>query len=250
MAKDTVKTGLQKSFSGLIWRIEVDTAKSLLAIESRDIDTGTPKFAVVDYESGITLFEERAYGDRLWTIGGVFGGYVILRNYGEHSPENAGIICINVSDGNVVWEHFGWTFLELRQHTLVVRPRSVLAGYETYVNIANGAEITKPIDNPPIYNDVAIPSVHIDSFPSILKNYDVEGDIFTAHWLEKKIWAFHHRQNGTLDVKMLISNAFMILDEYTVMAGLNKKLPELFFMINNQIFFIRGNKREIVSYLV
>src|SRR5690606_1753669 len=96
MDKYTLKTAFKKSFLGVVWRIEVDTTAQLLAIETRDPESGRPAFSVVDYLSGTSFIHEKPYGDRNWALAGVANRKLVVKAFGQNSPNGTGIACIDI----------------------------------------------------------------------------------------------------------------------------------------------------------
>jgi hypothetical protein len=46
------------------------------------------------------------------------------------------------------------------------------------------------------------------------------------------------------------SNLNQILDQQVILKDMEKMIPQPYFQLGNQVFFMSFNKREIVSYLV
>ncbi|MBK1441970.1 DUF4905 domain-containing protein [Parapedobacter sp. ISTM3] len=251
MDKYTLKTVFQKSFLGLIWRIEADTANGVLAIETRNRDQGTPSFSVVDYTTGVSLIHEIPYGDRHWTLAGIIEGKLIVRAFGTDSPDHPGIACLDAFTGNLLWEQFNYTLLGIANRQLIVRHRSFAAGYEQYLAPSDGnlTQFNISVDKP-IGSAVVLPRTYTADVPTFLKNYAVYGDIFYCQVGLKHIWAFHEKDGQAFRVRLVVSSGRAILADVVVLANLVKMTPEVFFMIDQLLFIISDNKQEIVSYLV
>lgn len=251
MDKYTLKTVFEKSFLGQIWRIEVDENSKLLAIETRSIENGKPFFSALDYLSGECPIDELAYGDKLWTLAGICEDKLLLKSYSEKSPEGAGICCLSAVSGAILWEKFNYTFLSIDTTQVLVRPAQFRSGYEISLSIENGEPTSKKIPSTkPSVNRIVIPQPYNMVFPDYIIHHNPIGSLYHHQVGEKEIWAFHVKNNNKLDVKLLISQGFMMLAEQTIMCNLEKMTPEIFFMIGQQLFFIDSNKRKIVSYLV
>ncbi|MGK6352925.1 DUF4905 domain-containing protein [Parapedobacter sp. DT-150] len=250
MDKYTLKTVFQKRFLGLVWRMEVDTAGQVLAVETRDKD-GIPSFSAFAYTSGASLIHELPYGDRNWTLAGIADHKLILRAFGDDSPNSAGIACIDATTGEVLWEQFQYTLLAVGERQLRVRHRSVAGGYEQYVDLATG-NLTQFNNwgDKPMPPDMVLPQRYVGDIPAVLAGYPVHGDLFYCQIGPKGIWAFHEIDEDRYRVRLVISTGLTVLADEIVLSGLAKMAPELFFMIGQQLFLIGDNKREIVSYLV
>ncbi len=251
MDKYTLKTAFKKSFLGLIWRIEADTANGLIAVETRDEHTGTPTFSTLQYATGDSLIDEISYGDRHWTLAGMVEGKLILRKFGHHRPDSAGIVCIDALNGRVLWEQFNYVLLAVYDGEIIARHRNFADGYEQRLSIHHGI-LSQKTDSPnkPMTKKIVLPQHHTGNVPEFLENYEIQGDLLKASTGQRDIWAFHERDGQFYRVRLLVSDGLNVLVDEVVIPHLTKMTPELFFMIDNQIFLIGYNKRKIVSYLV
>ncbi len=252
MDKYTLKTIFERSFSGVIWRIEADTAAKMLAVESRSPDGGLPAFSVIRYTDGHSMLQEGAYGDRHWTLAGMAGDCLLLRALGEREPNAPGIACLSASTGEVRWESFNHTFVAVAAGRVQARPRHIASGRDAYLSVQTG----QPIDGPPSAiadgpdPDIRLPEPATSVPDSLSARYAITGPVHHLPFGDKEAWAFHVMQDDGLDVKLIISQHLAVLEARTIMAGLAKMTPEVFFAIGRQLFFIASNKQEIVSYLV
>ncbi|MFC3196310.1 DUF4905 domain-containing protein [Parapedobacter deserti] len=251
MDKYTLKTVFRKSFLRLIWRIEVDTASGLLAVETREDRTGNPSFSALDYRTGTSCIHEIPYADRNWTLAGIADGKLVVKAFGQNSPESAGIACIDAHNGEVVWEQHSYVLLALQGSQLIVRHRNYAGGFEQRLDLHTGdlTQINNSADKP-AGPEIVLPKRHIADPPVFLQRYRIHGDVFQCTVGLNEVWAFHEREHQTYQVRMVISNGLSVLDDNVVMEGLTKMAPELFFAIADQLFLIGDTKREIVSYLV
>lgn len=251
MDKYTLKTAFKKSFLGIVWRIEADTANNILAIETRDEATGNPSFSVFDYTTGTSLVHERPYGDRNWALAGTTDRKLIVRAFGHNSPDSAGIACIDATTGELLWEQFNYMLVGIGDQQLTVRHRNFASGYEQYIDIHTGnlTQADQPTDKPAGLA-IVLPQRHIGNVPALLANYEIHGDIFCCPIGSKQVWAFHEVTHQKYRVRLVISNGLNVLSDEVVLTNLAHMIPELFFAIDRQLFLVSDNKREIVSYLV
>jgi len=251
MDKYTLKTAFRKSFLGVVWRIEADITAGILAIETRDSDTGSPSFSVIEYKTGISFVNEKRYGDRNWSLAGIISEKLILRAWGQNTPEGAGVVCIDAVTGGVLWEQFNYTLVSFENQLLVVRHRNFASGYEQYLNPLNGHLTEKNnLPNKPTGPDIVLPQRYVGDIPPFLESYDVKGDLFCCQVEDRTVWAFHETTDDTYRIRLIVSRGLKLLTERIIISDLAKAAPELFFIISNQLFFIGDNKREIVAYLV
>jgi len=251
MDKYTIKTAFKKSFSGFVWNIEADTAAGILAVETRDPETGIPAFSVIEYATGSSLVHEKQYGDRNWSLAGTLNNLLILRAWGQNTPEGAGIACLDATTGNLRWEQFNYTLVAIQSQQLVVRHRNFAGGYEQYLNLLNG-DLTEKNKTPTQAEgaEITLPKRHIGNIPPFLQDFSITGDLF-FHPVDNRVaWAFHETAGSTYRVHLVISLESTLLAQQVVVSGLPKMVPELFFLIDHELFLIGDNKREIVAYLV
>ena len=134
---------------------------------------------------------------------------------------------------------------------LIVRHRNFASGYEQHVDIDTGAltHINKPT-NRRSAPDIIIPQRYTLELPAPLANYVIQGEILHCRIGSKQLFAFHEVTPQSYRVRLVIYSGLNILSDEIVLTGLTKMIPELFFAIGRQLFFVGDNKREIVSYLV
>ncbi|MFC7522975.1 DUF4905 domain-containing protein [Parapedobacter sp. GCM10030251] len=251
MDKYTLKTAFRKSFLGTVWRIEADTTRGILAIETRNPDTGVPAFSAIDYHTGMSFVDEKPYGDRNWSLAGIVNDKLIVRAWGQNSPEGAGIACIDAPTGQVIWEQFNYMLVALANQQLVVRHRNFASGYEQYLNPVDGSLTKKnDIPNKPASPEIVLPQRYGGDIPSFLEGYAITGDLVCCPIEDRMFWAFHEALDDGYHIRLVASCGAKMLTDEIIVSDLPKMAPELFFMIGNQLFFIGDNKQEIVAYLV
>lgn len=251
MDKYTLKTAFRKSFLGIVWRIEVDTESGLLAIETRHPASGIPAFSSLDYVRDALLVDEQPYGDRNWAMAGIVEGRIILRAWGQNTPEGSGIACLDARTGAVIWEQFAYTLVAIENRQLLVRHRNVASGYEQRMSPVDG-DLTKINNtaNKPYAPAIVIPRRHEGDVPDVLISYAPHGPLFTCRVEDRTVWAFHETAERGYLIRLVVSQGPNVLTDRVIVSGLSKMAPELFFMIGHRLFFIGDNKQELVSYLV
>ncbi|SFC70604.1 protein of unknown function [Parapedobacter composti] len=251
MDKYTLKNVFQKSFLGVVWRMEADTSRGWLAIETRRQDTGVPAFSVIRYATGESIIHEIHYRDRHWTLAGAVNGMLILKAFGHDSPAAPGIACIDAVNGQVRWEQFNYQLLALDDGDLIVRHRNFASGGEQRIDALHGQPTQKKIiPNKPTGHPIVLPERYKNGTPLLLTEYKIFGDLYHCVVGQANVWAFHEQTGQQYRIRLVVSNDLTILADKVILEGLPKMLPELFFMIANQLFIIGNNKREIISYLV
>ncbi len=236
----------------MVWRIEADTARNLLAVETRNTETGKPLFSAFDSRTGVSFIHEKPYGDRNWALAGTADRKLVIRSYGQNSPEGAGIACIDANNGHVLWEQFHYVLVGMAGTRLAVRHRNLAGGYEQHLDLATGdlVKTGTTAGHPEEAPQVVIPLRYAYGIPDSLANYPAHGDIFYCEIGSRQVWAFHEAIQDMYRVRIVISSGLTIVADRVVLPDLVKMLPELFFVIGNQLFIVSDNKQEIVSYLV
>jgi len=255
MDKYTLKTAFKKSFSGLIWRLEVDAVNELMAVETRDMTSGKPRFSAFEYATGTSTITEIPYGERYWTLAGIIDATLIVRAYGANSPDGAGLAGLDARTGAIIWEQFNYTLVGIEGNTLAARHRNFASGYVERLRASDGTVIKRleagPLDQTVRSSRVVLPRPYSGKTPSFLTRYAIHGELFHYATGGHDIWAFHEKESEqSFTVKLVLSSGLSVQAEEIVERGLTKMLPELYFMIGDQIFVITDNKQKIVSYLV
>ena len=235
----------------MVWRIEADTTAHLLAIETRDQETGHPFFSALDYRSGNLLIHEKPYGDRNWGLAGLADRKLLIKAFGQNSPNGTGIACIDIDHGGLLWEQFNFVLVRAGHRQLTVRHRNFAAGYEQYLDASTGnlTPFNKMAAKPTEANTV-LPQRYEQGIPECLVGYPVHGDLFHCQIGQKQLWGFHEVIQEAYRVRLVVTSGLSVLADQVVLTELAKMTPELFFVIGQQVFIISDNKREIVSYLV
>src|SRR5690606_1387180 len=148
-------------------------------------------------------------------------------------------------------EQFNYSLIAVENRQLVVRHRNFASGYEQYLNPIDGTLTEKNnATNKPTHSEIVLPQRYVGDTPSFLESYAVKGDLVYCSIENRTVWAFHEAIDSTYRVRLIVSHGLEKLTDRILVSNMPKVAPELFFMINNQLFFIGDNKREIVAYLV
>ncbi|QNL49879.1 DUF4905 domain-containing protein [Olivibacter sp. SDN3] len=240
-------------FAGAIWKMDIHEIAELLAIEWRD-SSGQPHFAVIHYPSGRLLFDEVTYGNRWWTLAAVTAQHLLLQHY--PSPDQAvtqGLVAIDIHKKDVVWEVFNYQFQELAASGIVVKQLAGVGKHMSVVDEHSGAIVAakaerNQLNSLPRNIHYALPTPRTPSLP--LTTTKVVGPYFLLEKGTREFWAFHEQKEKGYRVRFAVIVHGQILFNEIMIDNLSYLLPELFFMVGEQLFFIRNNKREIASYFV
>src|SRR3546814_445478 len=198
-----------------------------------------------------SLIQEKPYGDRNWALAGLADRKLVVKAFGQNSPNGTGIACIDIDRGDLLWEQFNYMLVRVDSHQLTVRHRNFAGGFEQYLDIATGnlTPFNKTAAKP-IEANIVLPQRYEQGIPECLANYPVHGDLFFCRIGQKQLWGFHEAIPQAYRARLVVTSGLTVVADQVVITELAKMAPELFFMIGQQVFIISDNKREIVSYLV
>jgi len=251
--KYSIKQTLAEKFKGIIWKIEVDDAKPLIAIEARDVENHTASFSLFNYEDGSVLFRDVSVDDS-WarSLGRVSNGIVYLNILlSKESPQYKGIIALN-SDGGVLWQSFNKTFHDISGDGLIVFDPKVQPVWFDVLNARDGSTIQSRIQNwISLKREVVLPE-YLSSDDKLPVNFEniIVSEIAFLHYNNKDIYCYHLKNGNSYTQQLLINEGDTILLKEDLAQGILKLNPEAFFITRSNLFCIRDEKREIVSYLV
>lgn len=248
---------MTKAFShlmdGTIWRMDIHEHSGLLAIEWRN-KNGEPKFTVIHYPTGDRLLDAFSYGDRWWTLAAITSKHLLLHHFPQ--PENAqtrGLVAIQMDTGAISWEHFNLQFEAISQEGIVVKSPFAGNNQVSVLNEQTGELLIRQTQ----LDDLVFEERHIQSAfptaqsPSIsLSDEKIAGPYFYLANGSKEFWAYHEQQQKGFKLMLSVVEKNHIIFQICLADKLLHLLPETFFMINKQLFFIGDNKQEIVSYFV
>lgn len=247
-----MKSAFVKHFDGTIWKMDIHEPSKLLAIEWRTKE-GIPNFSVIHYPSGILKLDKISYGDRWWTLAGITSTHLLLQHYADPgSAQTQALVAINLQENIIAWEQFNIQFQELVAEGLAIKSLtygnnlSVLDEH-TGKHILQAKSLSELT---PIVRTVksALPTNRVPLLS--ITDQTVVGPYFLLDEGEITYWGHHEQQKKTIRLMLTIVKNNQIDFKLCIEDKLDHLLPEVFFIIGNQLFFIRDNKREIVSYFV
>ncbi|WP_207426408.1 DUF4905 domain-containing protein [Pedobacter sp. SYSU D00535] len=251
--KYTLKPKLAEKFAGIIWKIEVDEVNSVLALETRDIAEHRAAWSAFDLAAEKVLFKEiEVESGWNWSLDTVHQSMIFLHSYvTDQSPEHKGIIALN-KEGKVEWQHFNRSLYGTAAEGVLVynpnvQPRTLeLLSTQTGALLKYGA-----VDSIHSARNITVPQVYDDPklAPVTLKG-EIAGPLFYVFFNQKHCYSYHIRTRGGFQQKLVIAEANTIILEENLTGDIQKLNPEAFFILQNHLFCIRGEKQEIVAYLV
>lgn len=253
-AKYMLNSAFSNLFSGIVWRIKLDEENKLIAVETRDPDSGIPEFSVIYYPTGQRRIDQLRYGDRWWTIAGIQKNHLLLQALHEHGPQAAGLVAIHCDTGQPAWEAFQYRLLSLTTNGALVNHRVLSGSTGDLLEITSGKVIASglrmsDVNHPAV--SVVIPQPYERQAPDWFSMYVTEGPFFYTPYRDADIWAFHEPDNsGGYAVRLIILSGESVLHNGVLLEKLPKILLEPFFIVDDQLFCITHNNRGIASYFI
>ena len=249
MTKYTINKIFEKAFPTNIWKIEIDSNKPYVAVETRDVETTLASFFVFDFEGNCLMSPCQADGKE-WTLDSIQDGYMILKRIGEQTPVQEGIQIIQILNNEVIFHSYEFVLLDVFSGFIHARHRSISSGESIAIDIHNG-EYSSSAER--IFdmasNKVQYP-VTYQQTPRFLKHEHTVGPLWLSKCGHHFLWCYHKKNKDRFDLCLATSNLNQILDQQVILKDMEKMIPQPYFQLGNQVFFMSFNKREIVSYLV
>lgn len=243
---------LSVKFEGMIWKIEVNEKYDLIAIESRTVEPRKTSFNVINYKTGKILFKEKIFREA-WKLNLAYiaqKNLIITALNQPESPENKGIISVNIQDAEVFWESYNLTLNRANDDGLQVYDPRITPRRLRWISHITGeyvAEADKIVNN---FRTLVHPEFENQfEIPDFILREEIVGDVSALSVRDLTIISFHEKIQNNITQRLLVyQDAIILLDEILI-SDIQKLQPESFFMQKNHLFYIR-NKNEIVSYLV
>lgn len=249
MTKDTINKVFQKAFQSNIWKIEMDTEQHQLAIETRDTDTTIPTFYAIDFK-GTALMHPLIMEEKEWTLDGIQNGFIVLKCVGEHTPIQEGVQVRRISDGQNTYFSREHILVDTFAHCIIVRHRNIASGQLWKIALDTGqSEPFTESETPPTVHTVNYPIPYKDT-PAFFENTPFERPLWLSKVENNYLWCYHQVTENGFDLILTKSDLNQILDQQVILSGMEKMIPQPYFQLGNQIFFMTYNKRKIIAFLV
>lgn len=237
-----------------VWRMDIDQASGTMVVEQRDQHTGTPYYTVFNYENGVVLRKNIQYGDRWWTLSGLVGNHVLLSYYSNpEQPDTSAVVAISCDTGLVAWEKYNALIDGIDPIGPVVQLHTLPNGFKSLLNAHTG-EIVKNYlpgnEVPYAQRDIYHPQP-VDAAP--LWAQQVEGTVGAWQHLNynhRDYWAVHQDDGGLFKLRLIVHEKGILLHDEVIIDNLAKLLPETFFVLDQRLFVLADNKRQITAYIV
>ncbi len=240
------------NFGRAIWRMDIEEKNELLAFELRSRDNGNPFFAVLSYADGQLKMPLTAHGDRWWTLAGITSECLLTHCYNDPSQPGTGSLTALNFDGSIRWERPHLRLAEILENGIMVRSMHGLS-HQLHLLDLSGNEISLQENDQWNQNpsrNIRYPSLLSDATPPIPLPVDSVGPVHQLI-LDKTtiLYAFHSGEAGAYQLQLLVDRNGTFTTRILA-ENLAALLPETFFAVGRQIFYITNNKQEIASYFV
>jgi hypothetical protein len=251
MANHTISKAFNFIFTYPIWRIEIDAENKLIAVETRNPDDTLPYFNVITFEGAYVLTDFKAIAKE-WVLGGIQCKKLILKKIAHHSPIDAGIQVIDCYDPQKQETWFNYTFINMVDQGLLVRPQIMAQGLQLFLNLQTMSIESKHENSiKPYAGTLVYPLIYNGELPLFLKDFPIDGEIWITRVNEHFIWAFYEKnKDNYYQIRLVQSTKERLTATIIAVSELKLKFFNIYFLIHEQIFLLTDNKREFVSYLV
>lgn len=241
-----------EKFKGLIWKIRIHEKKGYLAVESRQTESRSVYFSVLDLCTGKISFKERTFLEsmNLNLAYAAQDNLILTANDDAESPESKGLISVNIADGEILWERYNLTLNEAFPSGLQVYDPKIYPRKYTWIDHLNAGIIAEQEDNLFVYTDLKFPDL-LESLtlPDFINHGTIKGEISFLSFNNLSILSFHQIIENNMQQRMIVYQDDRILLDDIIIDDIQKLQPESFFIANDHLLYIR-NKNEIVSYFV
>lgn len=249
MTKYTINKVFERSFPANIWKIEIDPVQSLVAVETRDVDSTIASFSVFDFDGKIIKAPCTAEAKE-WTLDAIQDGYLILKRIGEHNPTQEGIQIIEIATERIVYSSYEYILLDVYEGIIHARHRSISGGETIVIDIKTGQQSRAIDKNFQFANNKILYPITYPTKPDFLSHEQIEGPLWLSKCCQHYVWCYHVRNEDNLNLILTLSDLNHKLDRQVIIEDMDKLIPQPYFQIDRQLFFMSFNKRNIISYLV
>jgi hypothetical protein len=238
---------INQQFSGVIWRMEIDSLSDTIFLEIRTADKQV-SFSSLSLTTGLTNFTGYTTPERWLTgIEGAYDGIMLLHNYqSENTPAHKGITAIN-SKGEVSWGNYTYAFDHISVNgpilfNIQLQPKKLFL-----VDVNTGAmlrQFEQTIDTE-VENNIIAPQISAPDQLQLSLPVKPYGNI--AHYVYHnnfRIVSLHTLKAGQLQQHLHIMDGAGLVYEDLLSADIQKMQPESFILYKNSLIYIK-NKSEL-----
>lgn len=239
---------INKQFTGLIWRMEIDEISDTIYLEIRKAEDKLVSFAAVDLTSGQTKFENVILPER-WLVGieTAYNNVLLLHGYqGQNAPVHRGITAI-AGDGSVLWSNYSIAFDHLSVNGPITYAAQIHPRKRFLTHAFTGTNI-RQFDNAldgEYINNVTFPesvnSIELN-FGLPVESYNKVVDYLTYN--NYRVVSLHTLLAGQLKQHIYVWEDEDLIYEDLLNDNIQKMQPEAFILCKNRIIYIK-NKTEL-----
>lgn len=241
-----------EKFNGIIWRMLIHEEKDLLAVESRNLESKKPSYSVINTANGDMLFKEKQFLEEADShLAHISEENLLLKlSNRSDSLESTGLISIDLKSGKIIWEKYNIALQATCDEAISVFDTRFYPRKFYWIDIKNAVKIPESQSAKNSNSEIIFPNLNLNfEFPEFINARNYEGAVYELMQNDLKIISYHEKNEDKLNQKIIVYNdKEIVLEEYLI-RNIQKLQPESFFVLKNQLFYVR-NKDEIVSYFV
>lgn len=235
---------IDHTFSGLIWKLEVDVANEFLFTETRNTENRTAAFSSFSLKTGENYFAE-IISEEKWLTGMEGGRSAMLFLHGyksSQSPEHKAIIALNAFSGKQVWADYNFSAEAFTTAGLLVTDQRFQTNKTVLLDYQTGKLLPKPVDLADDFQQIQNPLMLLLP-PQNLSDLIPEtiiGEISCLNYNSYLIISLHTQKNGVLLQQLFIIENNEIIYQDLLNEQIQKLQPEAFIIVNNHLIYLKN----------
>jgi hypothetical protein len=234
---------IDQQFTGVIWRLEIDSLTDTVFIETRSADKQV-SFSSLNLATGAINFTDYTTPERWLTgIEAAHDGMLLLHNYqSENTPTHKGITAINAT-GEVSWSNYTYAFDHISVNGPILFNTQLQPKKLFLVDVKTGATVRsyqQTIDTE-IENHVTAPQILAPD--QLLSSLPAEPYGNIIHYVDHnnfRIVSLHTLKAGQLQQQLYIMDGSTLVYEDLLSADIQKMQPESFILYKNSLIYIKN----------
>jgi hypothetical protein len=238
------------TFSGTLWRLQVDEQSHTLAIEVRNEQDKQTSFAAFSLTSGEVYFNNFTLPERWLTGIEAINRNVMLLHYYKHEngPEHKAIIAINALNGAELWSNYSIAFDHLSVNGPVVYNTGIQPKRLMLADLSSG-DILRPYNtamDKPLESKIVVPDMRpVDGMvPGSLPDEPYGNMVHYLNYNNYRIVSLHTFKNGALLQHLYVLKDTEVVYYDLLNQDIQKLQPEAFVLHQNALIYIK-TKAEI-----
>jgi hypothetical protein len=240
-----------------IWRMEIDSATSIIFLEVRNTEDKKVSFTAIDIQTGTVNFKELSTAERWLTgIEAAYDGVLLIHNYQSgNGPVHKGLIAVDGGSGQTLWSNYTVAFDHMSvngpvvYNTQIQPKRLSLADIKTGIVLrAYEQVIDREADNLIVAAQL-LPAQFLSTLALLVEAY---GN--TVHYMEYnsyRIVSLHTILAEQLEQRLYIFDANGNVVYQDLLQGHIQKLqPEAFVLHKHKLIYLKNRSELIVLNLL